>query len=312
MFPPTAAGRTTPPAIPLTSGTVNQPEAVKRIAAGSIGPAVLRAQILLDRAHFSSGEIDGSYGTNLRRAIEGYQAANGLPVTGVVDAGTWTAMNADTADALTPYIIQDGDIAGPFAPVPADMMEQATLQQLGYANPVEGLAEKFHASPALLRRLNKGKTLTRAGEEIIVPNLVEVNKLPKASKVVVSRSGGTLTVLDAKGKVLAQFPATTGSPRDPLPIGIWKVTSIARNPTFDYNPALFWDAAADDKKVTIPAGPNNPVGVAWIDLSKEHYGIHGTPEPSTTRRVAANGSTGRSISWRPREPGSSPWPMDDW
>ncbi|HEU4375384.1 MAG TPA: L,D-transpeptidase [Telluria sp.] len=289
------AGAFTSPAMaakapsPLTAEAVN--------AAGKDGAAaakpgmaqVLRTQIMLDRAHFSSGEIDGMAGSNLRQAIIGYQKAKGIDGGGAMNAATWTALNADSADALTTYTIADADVAGPFQTIPEDMAEKAKLTALGYESAIEALGEKFHASPALLKRLNPGADLTKAGEQIVVPNVEGTEPLPKGGKIVVDKSSRTLTLLDTSGKAIAQFPASTGSEHDPLPVGNWKVTGISKNPTFHYNPKLFWDAEAGEKKATIPAGPNNPVGVAWISLSKPHYGIHGTPVPAAIGKTQSHG-----------------------
>ena len=278
-----------PAAAPLNADTVN--------AAGKDGAAaakpgmaqVLRTQIMLDRAHFSSGEIDGMTGSNLRQAISGYQKARDIDATGSMNAATWSALNADSADALTSYTIVDADVAGPFQPIPEDMAEKAKLNALGYESATEALAEKFHASPALLKRLNPGKDLSKAGEQILVPNVEGTEPLPKGGKIVVDKSARTLTLFDTAGKAIAQFPASTGSDHDPLPVGNWKVTGISKNPVFFYNPKLFWDAEAGEKKARIPAGPNNPVGVAWINLSKPHYGIHGTPVPASIGKTQSHG-----------------------
>src|SRR6185436_15437420 len=97
------------------------------------------------------------------------------------------------------------------------------------------------------------------------------------------------TLLDSSGKTFAHFPASTGSKHDPLPLGSWKIQGVARNPVFHYNPQLFWDANPKHGKAKIPPGPNNPVGVVWIDLSKPHYGIHGTPEPSKVGKTESHG-----------------------
>jgi lipoprotein-anchoring transpeptidase ErfK/SrfK len=105
-----------------------------------------------------------------------------------------------------------------------------------------------------------------------------------------------LTVEDENGKLLFHAPVTSGSERDPLPIGAWKVTGVQRMPPFQYNPDLFWDANPTHAKARIAPGPNNPVGVVWIDLSKEHYGIHGTPEPSRIGHVQSHGCV-RLTNW---------------
>src|SRR5258705_232865 len=173
------------------------------------------------------------------------------------------------------------------------MEEKAKLPALGYSSALEALGEKFHSKPELLKRFTPGAAF-RAGEQIQVP---AVSRTPpgKAAKVVVDKSDMSVTALDAQGRVLGRYPATMGSEHDPLPIGTWKIMGVQRNPTFFYNPDLFWDAKGEHSKAKIAAGPNNPVGVVWIDLSKEHYGIHGTPEPSTIGKTESPG--GGASAW---------------
>jgi len=272
----------------INPGAVNDSALAEPVRPGSSASAILRAQILLARAHFSCGEIDARYGTNLRGAISDFQAAHDLSPSGTVDKATWRILNADTAPALLRVPIAPEDVAGPFLPIPEDMMEKAKLPALPYSSPLEGIGEKYHASPALLRKLNPLARFENAGEEILAPNVL-VPPPEKAASVVVSKSRRALSVFDAAGRVLARYPATTGSEHDPLPIGKWKILGVARNPAFHYNPDLFWDANEMQEKAHIAPGPNNPVGVAWIDLSREHYGIHGTPEPSQIGKTESHG-----------------------
>ncbi|KPN17519.1 peptidoglycan-binding protein [Xanthomonas sp. Mitacek01] len=276
----------------LTAETVNDAEP----DAGDA--AMLRAQVLLDRAHFSPGEIDARGGSNTTRAIAAYQRFRGLETSGELDTGTWDALTGEGVQALVAHTLTAEDVAGPFEPVPGDMMAQAKQQALGFENVVEALGERFHASPALLRRLNPGSDF-KAGTRIVVPNVAEATPLAEPARVVVSKSDSVVRLVDAAGKTYAQFPASTGTERDPLPIGEWKIEGVATDPTFHYNPDLFWDADAAHSKATLPPGPNNPVGTVWIDLSKPHYGIHGTPEPQNIGKTQSHGCI-RMTNWSAR------------
>ena len=269
---------------------------------------MLTVQVALDRAGFSPGEIDGRSGAKTRLALSTFQKASSLQPTGVPNEETLAALRPP-AEAVVSYTITSQDVAGPFIDaMPADMMESAKLPALAYTSALEALAEKFHASPALLRSLNPAATWT-AGETIKVPDVepfeipsktdkpaAAANSAPGAKpaasaalEVVVSGATKSLIVRDDAGKILMHAPVTVGSSKDPLPLGDWKVTGVSWNPTFNYNPDLFWDADPSHAKAKIPAGPNNPVGVVWVDINKEHFGLHGTPEPSTIGRTESHG-----------------------
>jgi lipoprotein-anchoring transpeptidase ErfK/SrfK len=266
---------------------------------------LLAAQVKLDRAGFSPGEIDGRNGRNFARAMAAFQRAHALQPTGRLDDGTWAALSNRSGGQppLVSYEITAEDVAGPFVDaIPSDLVKQSELDALAFRSPLEMLAEKFHASPSLLQHLNREATFRTVGERITVPNVAAIDPLAPlpgsrpAARIVVSRESSALEVHDPKGQVLFHAPVTTGSRHDPLPIGRWKVTVVQRMPAFHYNPALFWDANPAHAKARIPPGPNNPVGVVWIDITKEHYGIHGTPEPSRIGHVQSHGCV-RLTNW---------------
>lgn len=287
--PATPATETT--TAPLSAAGVNDPASQPLLnALGQRGAAVLRAQILLDRAHFSPGEIDGSYGGNTRSAAAAFNAARKLKAGAEINAATWQALNLDTAPALVSYTITAEDLAGPFVKIPDEVADQAKLPALGFENLAEALGEKFHASPKLIAKLNPGIALDRAGVVIVVPNVVSAPpEKVDGITIRVSKSKRAVEAIDSAGVVLARYPATIGSEHDPLPIGTWKINGVAKNPTFNYNPDLFWDAEAGEKATKLAPGPNGPVGTVWIDLSKPHYGIHGTATPSTISKGTSHG-----------------------
>lgn len=261
-------------------------------------------QVLLDRQGFSPGEIDGQPGDNFAHAISAFQESKQLPVTSMPDCDTWHTLGGDHADpVLTTYTITAADLKGPFEKgIPADLVQQAKLPALGYRSPLEELAERFHVSPALLQQLNHRKAPTN-GAQIQIPAVQPFDPDAKPAvntdadiTIQVSRDESALRATRADGTLVFFAPVTTGSEHDPLPLGNWTVTGVDWHPKFHYNPDLFWDAKPQDTRATIQPGPNNPVGVVWISLNLEHYGLHGTPEPGHIGHTESHGCV-RMTNW---------------
>lgn len=259
---------------------------------------VLKVQILLDRAGHSPGVIDGIMGSNTARAIRAFARSNGLPETGEITAQLIKALETGTNEPLlTRYTISEGDVAGPFVTVPSDMASQSQLDHLGYAHPAEGLAEKFHMSLAFLKALNPGADFGRAGTSITVVAR-SPGSLPAVTRIEVDKAASEVRAFDGGGKLVATYPATVGSSSFPSPNGSMKVRAIAPDPKYYFDPSgRDW---GPDRNLTIAAGPNNPVGGTWIDLSKDGYGIHGTPDPALIGKTASHGCV-RLTNWDAEE-----------
>lgn len=325
---------------------------------------IMQAQVVLDRQGFGPGVVDGKMGLSTRNAIEGWQEARGLEMTGELDEATKASLEEwKNVPATRVVTIPRAWGQADYTTIPDDPETQAEMERLGYNSIDERLAERFHTTLEVLKQLNpdgrpatseragadasaspsrsdSARTATasaspsasasssgkdagetsffRAGQQIRVPNIgadrIEPGKIediawkdtlrnlgvgsdqPDVAKVVVSKSAGTLKAYDEQDKLIALFTVTTGSENDPLPLGEWDILGVAKNPPFSYDPDLFWDVPDSDADLEMPPGPNGPVGVVWIDLSKEHYGIHGTPEPQTIGRTQSHGCV-RLTNW---------------
>jgi lipoprotein-anchoring transpeptidase ErfK/SrfK len=264
-----------------------------------------RAQVLLDRAHFSPGVIDGQEGNNLTLAISAFQEAHRLTVDGKLSPATWDALAADANPALTDYVITEQDVAGPFTPdIPKDDYEaMAKLPALGYGSPLEALAEKFHMDEPLLQALNPGVDFAKAGTTIIVAALGPDGLDGKVTRIEIDNAKGVLKAYADGDKLLAVYPATVGSTERPAPVGEWAVNTLAPNPTYTYDPTRL-TFGKPTGKLTIKAGPNNPVGSTWIDLTKDTFGIHGTPDPRLVNKRASHGCV-RLTNWDAAELGAA-------
>lgn len=297
--PQQQAGSALPAPVPADAtrhaAQLNEDTSTPVLRKGAKGAAVVRAQILLDRNWFGVGEIDGLFGSNMAKAVRTFQAARNLPATGEVDAATWQALGQQ-APAFATYVLTEADLAGPFVQIPDDDPEaQAQLPAMAYESAAEALSERFHMSPKLLAALNKGRPL-QAGQALVVADVGRAAAMPaKAASLRIDKSDQMLYVLGNGGEVMGAFPVTIGGQEYPLPDGTLQIVAQAKNPTFGYDPSLLRNPKAD-RKLTLPPGPNSPVGVMWLDLSQEHLGIHGTAEPSQMSRAESSGCV-RLTNW---------------
>lgn len=255
---------------------------------GSQGPAVLRLQVLLDRAMFGPGMIDGKWGKNTEGAIYWLQRREGLPATGVADSATLeriTRLAGAPAEVVREHLLTAEEVRGPFVRIPSDIYEHARLTCSCYQSLGEKLTETFHVTAEVLRKLNPGTDLDKlaAGTKIFVPNVrpMDTRAAGKVREIVVSGSGNYLQALDASGRILYHFAATLGSSYDPSPSGDFTVQSVNPDPWWHYQPAILASAPKGRPNAMIPPGPNSSVGKVWIALSVPHYGIHGTKSPET-------------------------------
>lgn len=261
--------------------------------------AGVRLQVLLDRAHFSPGEIDGKFGENAKKALRAYAEARQLPSSDELTDDVWKALQADGRPPTGTYTITDKDVAGPFLhKLPARMEDMKDIPKLSYTSPREALAEKFHMSEQLLAALNPGRHFDRAGETIAVVDTSDGGSAPpvKADRVEIDKERQTVKLFDKSNALIGFYPATVGSEEKPSPSGTLKVTEVSPNPLYRYNPKYHFKGVHSRKPFTIKPGPNNPVGTVWINLSAEGYGIHGTPSPGKISKAESHGCV-RLTNW---------------
>lgn len=290
-FPATAAA--------MDAGAINNAEyRAKPAAEDRVEAAIVKAEVLLDRAHFSPGEIDGKLGDNARKALKAFAEAKGLASDKPLSPEIWTALTGTSGDpVITEYTVAASDLKGPFLKkLPAKMEEMKGLEALGYTSPREAIAEKFHMSEGLLAALNPAKKFDRAGEIIFVANVLNKQTKLTIGRIEVDKSRQTVRAFDPSGVLIAFFPATVGSEEKPTPSGSFKVVSADANPNYRYNPDYQFKGVKSKQAFTIKPGPNNPVGSYWIGLSAEGYGIHGTPNPSKISKSESHGCV-RLTNW---------------
>ena len=252
---------------------------------------LVKAQALLDRANFSPGEIDGRAGDNFRKALRAFARERGLDASDKLSQHVWRELTATSRDPVViEYKLSDKDVSGPFLDkVPVKLDDMQGLRALSYASAREKIAEQFHMSEELLSALNPGKNFDRPSETISVVRGGSRQLPAKAARLEIDKTAQTLRALDRSGGLIAFFPITAGSAEKPAPNGELKIRTVARNPTYRYNPEYEFKGVRSKEAFTIAPGPNNPVGLVWIGLPGEGYGIHGTPDPAKVGKTESHG-----------------------
>ncbi|WP_237478292.1 L,D-transpeptidase family protein [Lichenibacterium dinghuense] len=263
---------------------------------GRAEPEVVKAEVLLDRARFSPGAIDGIDGENFRHALEAYQLQMSLPASGRLDQATWDRLTAGAPAPLKSVEVTKEEADGPFTRViPAKFEAQSKLPHMGYRDIREELGERYHMSPTLLAALNPGSRFA-AGQRITVADVTEAKPNVKVARIVVDKAGPDVEALAADGRLIAFYPASIGSEEKPAPTGDFTVHRVDRDPVYTYDPKYHFKGVSAKEPFSIQPGPNNPVGLVWMDLGGDGYGIHGTPDPEAVGKTQSHGCI-RMTNW---------------
>ncbi|WIJ26622.1 L,D-transpeptidase family protein [Devosia sp. RR2S18] len=260
-------------------------------------PLIARLQILLDRAGYSPGVVDGYMGENVRKAITALELINDLPDDGELDDDVIKILQTD-ADIATSYTISQEDVEKVVEPLPEDYSELAARDYLGFTSVAEGIAEKFHMDIDFLKTLNPDASFEE-GEEIVVTQPGDQME-GDVARIEADKQNGQVRAYDDEDNLIAAYPATVGSESNPSPSGVHTVRAIAPEPTYTYDPEVNFQQGDNTETLVLPPGPNNPVGIMWIDLSEPTYGIHGTPEPAEIDKTASHGCV-RLTNWDAQE-----------
>lgn len=287
--PATTSATTAPAKASWTLDGLNNASWYENIGKGQF-PVYARAHVMLNNAHASPGAIDGTSGKNTLKAIASFQQMNGIKPTGVLTQETWDALIArqGSKPAFVEYTITEDDLKGPYVKsIPGDYALQAKMKGLHYTSVTEMLGEKFHMDENFLKKLNPNANFNKAGQKLIVANVR--NDLPEDIHLIVAHKGAKqLYLFNSRNQMIASFPASIGNTNTPSPTGTYKVTGVAPNPWYSYSPSNFIQGK-NMKPLSLPPGPNGPVGNIWIGLSKKSFGIHGTPNPSMISKSYSHG-----------------------
>jgi lipoprotein-anchoring transpeptidase ErfK/SrfK len=273
----------------------------------SYDPALLRVEVLLDRAGFSPGAIDGRDGTNLERAVTAYDEAHDQTSDGALDPQLFGQLaSADPGPVVQAYRISDDDEKGPFIGTPPKNYEAlAKLPALSWTSPQQEIAERFHMSEKLLEALNPNADFTKAGTLLVVAAPREGPRDYQASRIEVDKTNDEVRVFGQDNQLAAVYPATVGSTERPAPSGEFKVVAVSPRPAYYYDPSrLTFTPTGAKGKLRIAPGPNNPVGTTWIALNIPTYGIHGAPDPTEIGKQQSHGCI-RLTNWDAEELGSA-------
>ena len=287
IYSPASFGQT-----PLTSEDINAAEFADAMPEG-VSALTVKLQVLLDRAGANPGVIDGVAGENVTKAIRGYEEINGLEIDGIMTPDLWERLRSPEPVALI-YTITPQDLEKMVESIPTDYAEMAKMEWLGFTSGAEALAEKFHMDQNFLVSLNPLASFV-AGENIVVINPGEQAAVV-VTRIVADKSNERIVIYGENDRPVIVYPATIGSDATPSPKGTHEVKGVAVFPTYAYNPDINFQQAENTEKLTIPAGPNGPVGATWIDLTEPTYGIHGTPDPSKISKTSSHGCV-RLTNW---------------
>ncbi len=257
------------------------------IESGDIQTA--KIQILFDRAGLSPGAINGKRSTYFDRMLETYRVQNGVDDLGRDPAALEELLKKSGGGAFSIYRLSDQDIAGPFVDsIPSKIQNQGTLAELHFQRVEEAIAERFHMDEDFLIALNAGADFTKPGTRLLVAQIGRPVDL-KVARIVADQALKQVTAFDHSGKIIAIYPASIGSAENPSPLGNFTVRNKAGFPAYTLSPENTFEAMTGNRQIVVAPGPNNPVGSAWIGLSKKTYGIHGTPEPSSIGQAESHG-----------------------